>query len=132
MAEVLWRTMGGGEDVASAGVSAWAGLPAAPHAIETVKQYGASLDGHRARDLTDVDGSFDWVITMTQSQKERVQHLKPAWKDRTVVLSEMVGESGDVHDPAGQDRAAYQAVAEDIYRLLKKLQEKLDRRSSGD
>ncbi len=130
IAEALWREMVG-DPVESAGVSAWTGLLAAPHARQVVAGYQASLDHHRARDLSEVEGNFDWVITMTQSQKDRVVRMKPEWKERTMTLSEMVGESGDILDPAGQNLEAYKAVAEEIYRLLQKLKVRLDE-GSGD
>lgn len=123
MAEALWRSMG--YPAESAGVSAWTGLAAAPHAREVVKRYRGSLESHRARDLSEVGDSFDWVLTMTRDQCQRVVEERPEWADRTFMLSEMVGESGEVSDPAGQDFAAYQAVAEEIHRLLQKLKEKL-------
>lgn len=123
MAEALWRQMG--YDAESAGVSAWPGLPAAGHAREVVKRYQASLEDHRARDLADVQGPYDLVLTMTRDQRRRVADLKPEWADRAFVLSEWVGESGDVVDPVGHDFDAYQAVAEEIHHLLQKLKEKL-------
>lgn len=123
MAEALWRAMGFGA-VGSAGVSAWTGLPAAAHAQEVVKRYRARLDAHRAQDLMDVVESYDLVLTMTHEQQRRVLALRPEWAERTFVLSEVVGEAGDISDPVGQDFAAYKAVAEEIHRLLQKLREK--------
>ncbi len=128
IAEALWRALGH-DDVASAGVSAWPGLPAATHARQAVKQYGASLESHRSRDLRDIDSAFDLVLTMTRDQYTRLLEFRPQWADRTFLLTEMVGESGDVGDPFGQDFEAYHAVAEEIRRLLCKLEEKLTKGS---
>lgn len=124
MAMAIWHQLAG-EPAESAGVSAWTGLPAAAHAQEAVKRYRASLKDHRARDLRDVQGTFDYVITMTRAQRERVVEIRPQWAQKTYVLSELVGQSGDIVDPAGQDLDAYTAVAEEIYRLLQKLKNQL-------
>lgn len=130
MAEALWRSLGH-DCTASAGVSAWSGMPAANHAQEAVKRHQASLVDHRSRDLSDIDETYDLVFTMTHDQCQRVLDLKPDWQGRTFVLSDWVGEPGDIIDPAGQDFAAYRAVAEDIYHLLQKLQEKLSQSESA-
>ena len=124
IAEALWRSRGY-NDVASAGVSAWSGLRAATYAREAVKPYGASLENHRSQDLLEVDGEFDLVLTMTGDQYRRVLESRPEWADHTFVLAELVGESGDVGDPFGQDLGMYEAVVEEIHRLLQKLEEKL-------
>lgn len=122
MAEALWRAMGHSR-VGSAGVLAWSGLSAAGHAQEAVVHYGASLKDHRARDLAMVDEDYDLILTMTHSQYQRVVKAKPEWSSKTYLLTEFVGESGDVLDPLGQDFAAYQATAKEIHRLLQKLKE---------
>jgi len=124
MAEAIWRTMGG-LTVGSAGVSAWTGQPAAPHALEVVKRWGASLDAHRSRDLEEVSDEPDLIITMTRGQRERVIERRPEWASRTYLLTEMVDESGDINDPVGYDLATYQAVASELDRLLVKLRAKL-------
>ncbi len=124
MAMAIWRQIASA-NVESAGVSAWTGLPAADYAKDAVQRFHASLEGHRARDLSDVTGSYDYVITMTRAQRERVVTLRPEWAAKTYVLSELVGESGDIVDPAGQDLNAYAAVAQEIHRLLQKLKDQL-------
>ena len=124
IAEALWSALGH-SGATSAGVSAWSGLSAAAHARQAVKRYGGSLEHHRSRDLSEVHGDFDLVLTMTGHQYAQVLHARPEWIDRVFVLGELAGESGDVNDPFGQDFAAYQAVAEEIHRLLRKLEEKL-------
>lgn len=125
MAMAIWQQIGS-PDAESAGVSAWSGQPAAEYAKEAVRAFHASLESHRARDLMDVDGPYDYVITMTHAQRERVAKRRPEWASKTHVLSELVGEAGDIVDPAGQDLKAYTAVAEEIYRLLQKLKDQLD------
>jgi protein-tyrosine-phosphatase len=123
MAEAIWRAMGY-ENVGSAGVMAWSGQPAAPPAVEVVKRYQATLTAHRSRDLREVREDYDLVLTMTQAQRRQVIEARPDWADRTWLLSEAAGESGEIADPAGQDFAVYETVAEEIYGLLQKLKEK--------
>ncbi|MCL5116493.1 MAG: low molecular weight protein arginine phosphatase [Firmicutes bacterium] len=123
MAEALWRALGGRAE--SAGVSAWSGQPAAQNAVLAVQRWGGSLGHHRARDLNEVTGVPDMVLTMTRSQRDRVIEQRPDWANRTYLLTEMVGESGDISDPIGQDLPAYEAVAGQLHHLLSKLQEKL-------
>ena len=130
MAEAIWRAMGENA-VESAGVSAWAGQKAAAYAVAAVERYGGRLDHHRSRDLDDVTEEPDLVLTMTAAQKERVLDRRPKWAERTWVLTEMVGESGDIADPIGQDLAAYQAVADQLHRLLTRFRDKLAKRLDG-
>lgn len=123
MAEALWRALGGSAE--SAGVSAWSGQPAAPHAKTAVRAFGASLDSHRARNLDEVASDPDLILTMTRGQCQWVVERRPEWADRTFSLGEWIGEAGDIQDPVGQDLSAYQHVADQLYRLLVRLKEKL-------
>lgn len=130
MAEAIWRAMGQ-HAVGSAGVSAWPGQRAAAHAATAVERYGGALDNHRSRDLDDVSEEPDLVLTMTRAQKARVLERRPEWAERTWVLTEMVGETGDITDPIGQDLAAYQAVADQLHRLLTQFRDKLAKGLDG-
>ena len=130
MAEAIWRAMGH-EAVGSAGVSAWPGQKAASHAGTAVERYGGTLENHRSRDLDDVSEEPDLVLTMTAAQKERVLVRRPEWAERTWVLTEMVGETGDITDPIGQDLTAYQAVADQLHRLLTQFRDKLAKGLDG-
>lgn len=122
MAEALWNAKFGRDIRArSAGVSAWSGQAAAAYAVEAVKGYGADLSDHRARDLTEVIESPQWVVTMTRGQAHRVRRLRPEWQNKIYLLSELADDEGDVHDPIGQSREAYQAVCDRLYDLLERL-----------
>ncbi|MCY0879197.1 MAG: low molecular weight protein arginine phosphatase [Firmicutes bacterium] len=125
MAEALWRQLTAGK-AESCGVSAWSGAEAAANAVAAVGRYGADLSAHRARDLAEVTTEPDWVVTMTKDQARRVVALRPEWGDRVFTLSELAGEDGDIRDPVGQDLAQYEKVADEIYRLLVKVKERLE------
>lgn len=124
MAEAIWRAMGGQAE--SCGISAWTGLSATEAAARAVTRWGANLAEHRARDLHDVGEEPDWVLVMTRAQRDAVVRDKPQWQGKTFLLTEFVGESGDIRDPLGADQENYQSVADEIHRLLEKLQERLD------
>ncbi|MCY0898700.1 MAG: low molecular weight protein arginine phosphatase [Firmicutes bacterium] len=126
MAEGLWRQLLGGR-AESCGVSAWAGAKATRHAVAAVTRYGVDLSDHRARNLEEVTNVPDFVVTMTRDQACRVVEQRPEWADRTYVLSELAGESGDILDPIGQNLEQYERVADEIYRLLVKVKDRLDR-----
>ncbi|MDA8194609.1 MAG: low molecular weight protein arginine phosphatase [Thermaerobacter sp.] len=129
MAEALWkaRVGTGGIPAWSAGVSAWSGQPAQALAVEAVAALGGDLSIHLSRDLSEVTENPWRVLTMTAAQTDAVKALRPEWASRTSLLTEFVGDCGDIPDPIGQGREAYAAAAARLKELLARLPEQADR-----
>lgn len=125
MAEALWNAMGTPPAARSAGLFAVEGQPAAPEARAAVGARGGDLSGHRATHFSRIADDPLWVIAMTRQQTEMIREARPEWAERTVLLREWAGESGDVADPLGRGQAAYDMLAEQLYRLLKKIRPKI-------
>jgi protein-tyrosine-phosphatase len=59
------RLLGGSAIVDSAGVDADTGAPANPNAKEAMKECGLDIDGHRSKDVEDLDlGAFDIIVAL--------------------------------------------------------------------
>jgi hypothetical protein len=62
---------------------------------------------------------------MESWQKMRILYYSPSAENRAYVLTEYVGENGNVSDPYGGDIDTYRDCASRLQRLLTRLAEKL-------
>lgn len=117
------KNLGDGEIVIqSAGVYAMPGQPANLNAIETVKDYGANLDDHRASLLTtEMIEQADLILTMTANHKKYVLALAPTATDKVFTLKQYSKEDDDcsdlhmdILDPYGADLESYKNCAKEI------------------
>ncbi|MHB1954240.1 MAG: arsenate reductase/protein-tyrosine-phosphatase family protein [Sulfobacillus sp.] len=125
MAQALWNQLYREPKASSAGISAWSGQTAQQSAQNAIRAYGADLAHHRSRDLDDVWEEPEWVICMTRAQCQGVAERRPQWAQKTYLLSELVGESGDIADPIGLDQVVYDKLASVLYGLLRRLGDRL-------
>ncbi len=142
MAEVLAReafaTLAAPPVVASAGITATAGLPAAAHAAEAMSRRRLSLREHRSRPLDEVElfpGAL--VLAMEPWQAAKARGIVPRWV-RVEVLSDYLARLGapagtrGFEDPVGQSLEAYLALAEDLEDAVRVLAAHLGRPARGD
>ena len=133
MAELLFEAMvskdrslrSAGVEVKSAGTDAV--LDAATlEAIAVMAEYGLNLNGHRP---VTIDSSLaDWadlVLVMEVANKRDVVALFPWVKEKVHLLSEYVGDSGEVRDPYSRSIEVYRQCAARLEFLLNKLADKL-------
>lgn len=125
MAEALWNRTYQAPLASSAGISAWPGQQAQASAQNAVAMYGADLSQHRSRDLDDVWEEPHWVICMTQVQCQTVMQRRPNWADKVYLLTELVGETGDIADPIGMDPIVYDKLASVLQGLIVRLGDKI-------
>jgi protein-tyrosine phosphatase len=111
MAEALlshrMRLLGRSTSVASAGLAALVGAPAAPLAITLVRERGLDLTPHRARQVTAaLVRDADLVLVMEKAQERAIEEIAPASRGRV----HRVGRFGafDVPDPFRQGRDAFE------------------------
>ena len=133
MAELLFEAMiskdrslqRAGIQVDSAGT--YAVLDAAtPEAIAVMAEYGLNLNGHQPRSVDSI--LADWanlVLVMETRHKQEVVSQFPKAVTKTHLLSEYVGENGDVPDPYGSGIVVYRNCAARLEFLLNKLADKL-------
>ncbi|QZA32964.1 ribose 5-phosphate isomerase B [Hydrogenibacillus sp. N12] len=136
MAEALARRLlGEAAEFRSAGLAAWPGAPASDDARAVVKAYGATLDDHLARPLdAEALAWADVVLTMTEAQRDVLVRRFPEHAEKTFVLGAWVDAHrtaagraplrvGDLSDPFGLGRAAYERTAETLQALFGALRE---------
>ncbi len=114
MAEVLMRARlaadGGHCRVASAGLAARVGEPAAPLAIELLARRGLDLAIHRARRITrKIALEHNLILVMEQQQHCELLRSWPILRGRVHRLDD-APEAGDIPDPWGQPFEVYVQV----------------------
>ena len=104
----LRRARGGLDaSIASAGLSAWPGTPAAANAIAAAAGLGADCAGHRARFATsELLGRADFIVCMAASHARHIAHFVLHEKIRVL--------AGGIADPYGGDLETYRACARQI------------------
>jgi protein-tyrosine phosphatase len=105
--------------VLSAGVAALPGDPAAPEAIEAVKEFGADLNDHLSQPLTaELALQADHLITMTRAHAAAVvdRFGAAAAKPRLLGL-----DGDDIADPIGREQQVYRDCARQILQHLERL-----------
>jgi protein-tyrosine phosphatase len=107
----------GGGIAASAGISAWAGDPAEPEAVQVMQERGYDLSLHRARrfDL-DLARGFDLILVMESAQQQWIQRRYPVLRGRVRRLGDALGL--DVPDPLGCPVEAFRRAADVIERAV--------------
>jgi protein-tyrosine-phosphatase len=133
MAEALMKDMiardsklrARGIEVDSAGFYP-AGLPATREAIDLMKEYGLNLKDHRPQLLDQgLLDRADLVLVMTQEHKEDIHGEYKVTDGKISLLSEYVGDRGDVPDPWQRGPEAYRECAASIKSMIVKLLKKL-------
>jgi ribose 5-phosphate isomerase B len=113
-------------DVASAGVFADQGMPASSQAVAVMDARGLSLADHRANSVSKLQfNPDDLLLTMTQRQASSLLSAYPQLAGQVYVLSEYVGQGGDIRDPFGGDYQEYAETAQELEHLITLLVDKL-------
>ncbi len=99
-------------NVRSAGLAAFAGVPATAEAMEAALEKGIDLSGHQSRPLGKAEAvESDMILTMTQRHKEMILKKLPDLAGKVFLFSEFAGMGQeDVEDPIGQPLEAYRRV----------------------
>jgi len=137
MAEAIARhhlaqgLLGEGEDVfvASAGISAGAGMKASPETIATLTALGIEHDGLSKPLLPEMIRKADLVLAMTDAHVRAAQELVGSSSEDARKIHRL-DPAGDVDDPIGQGQEAYDAVAQQFMTLIpKRLKQLLKRKA---
>ena len=114
-----------GHRVLSAGTSAEPGVSAPPEAVAVASERGGDLTTHRSRPFSaEMAHEADLILCMTDRHRADVVASAPAAESKTRCLD----PAGDIPDPVGSGRDAYERCAEQIEAgLRKRLAEALEK-----
>jgi len=103
--------------VASAGIQASDGAPAADQAVEVMRGRGLDLSSHSARTLgVGMIDEAEAVYTMTAQHAQQIMTMAPNSVHKIFVLDEREG----IPDPIGSDIDTYRAVADRLAELVER------------
>ncbi len=128
MAEAIYKNLEKVSDmkVCSRGLVVLFAEPLNPKAEIVLKKHDLELNNHMAKGLKATDLEENTIVlTMTASQKKKVQELYPEVKD-VYTIKEFAGEIGDVVDPYGGTLMDYEECYIELGRLVKKTVYKLN------
>jgi protein-tyrosine-phosphatase len=115
----LARQEAGQWRIASAGIWAQPGYPAAVNTQLILWRKGIDLSQHDSRPIRrDWMAEFNLILTMERGQKEALRAAFPEYAGKVFLLSEMIGQVGDIADPIGEPLAAFEETAAEIEQIL--------------
>jgi len=126
LAKAVARERGWDIKVRSAGTHAVYGEPAFRQAIAVLEEWGIDARDHRSQPVDwDLLDWADIVLTMEEWHKCYLLARAPELDGKVFVLTEFVGETGEVPDPYGETHFAYQEVRNQLFQLVEKALVKL-------
>ncbi|MEL7567319.1 MAG: low molecular weight protein arginine phosphatase [Dehalobacterium sp.] len=116
--------------VISAGTGAFDGSPAAPNAVDVLKEKGIDLTCHRSKRINpQMLKDVDYIFTMTVIQKQQVLFIHPEGSEKTFTLKEFAFSSPqsdlNIADPYGGDQDCYRKCAVQLEEVITKVIEKV-------
>lgn len=107
--------------VRSAGTLARPGLAASRHGIDILRERGLDIADHQSHvvEASDVAAS-DLVLCMERFHAESLRAELPAYRQRIMLLTEMIGHDEDIADPYGGPRDWYEAMIDDVTEIIER------------
>jgi len=106
-------------NVASAGCWAYPNLSATPHAIQTAEKMGGDLNFHSSKAVSEkLLKDFNLILCMEFDHTHFIKRNFPEAADDVFLLSEMVGEVFEIHDPIGGTLENYEQTAEKLNEII--------------
>lgn len=106
--------------VSSAGTWAENQRPATLFARTAMAERDIDINDHRSRLL---DGellrAFDVILVMTRNHQEAIRAEFPEVADKTLMISQLIGQTYDIVDPVQGTLDDYRRCATDLQRILK-------------
>ncbi|MGY5877375.1 MAG: low molecular weight protein arginine phosphatase [Candidatus Thorarchaeota archaeon] len=111
--------------VGSAGIHAQSGEDPEKLAKEVMKEKQVSLDIHTATQVTQkLLEKYDLILTMETQHRETLLKDYNASPEKTFLLTEYVGETGDIADCHGHEKEVYVECADKLFHLVELLVKK--------
>jgi protein-tyrosine phosphatase len=123
-AGILRRRLGalglsGDIEVISAGTYAEPDQPAAGRAVTVMGERGIDLSGHRSQAVGPLLlASADLVLVMEEAHRRWLFNLSPRQLGKVFLLSELVGQHGDIPDPYGSGPADFERSAKLLEQII--------------
>ncbi len=123
MAEALFRAMtasqGNEWEISSAGTWANEGDKAAEGTVKVLESRGIVLNDHLSKMITsEIMDEFQLILTMEQGQKEAIRIEFPRSAKKVFLLSELIGQRFDIHDPIGKPLSSFEETARELEQIL--------------
>lgn len=117
-------------EVVSCGIEASSGENATKYAKEVIGAYGANLENHMARNISEFDlKQFDKILVMTTEHKRRVCEIAPEVSDKVEMLKAYMKPNDsqymNIDDPWGLSLGVYKSCAAEIVNCVDNLVKKL-------
>ena len=109
----------GSWEVASAGVHAFAGVPALGRAQQAMAERGIDISSHRSQPTTrELLETYDSVIVMEKRHQQILMKQYPDMAERVYLIRELAGKTGDVEDPVGGRMDEFRDTADELQGLV--------------
>ena len=109
-------------EVDSAGIDAHEGETAEKFAIEVLRKRGISLENHRAEHVKSKNlEEIDLILTMEAKHRDIMTENYMSNPEMTFLLTEFVGEEGNIEDCWGHERKVYEQCVEKLEELIVKV-----------
>ena len=109
-------------EVVSAGIKTHEGEGAEEQAIEVLNERGIEMGEHSARQISsNLINNSDLILTMEEVQKNTLLESYGASSEKTHLITEFVGDDGNVADCWGKDKNAYSDCADRITKLVEQV-----------
>lgn len=126
MAEGILKKLAGEFTVKSAGIAANPAYRIFGGLEEILKENGISYENHVSTPVSQVlMDSTDVVLVMEQQHRDYMTEKFPSFSDKVFLLTEFAGEAGDIFDPLGRPKSAYEMTFKKIKNLVEKIIPKL-------
>ena len=113
-----------GIQIASAGIAAMAGSPAADQATQVMSEQGLEIGDHASQPISERTAQVaDLILTMTNGHRQALISHWPMLEPRTKTLR---ADGGDISDPIGSPVEVYKACADQIEQGLKHWVDQVD------
>jgi len=110
----------------SAGTSAAVGSSATYEANVVMREYGLSLEGHQSKLVSkELVDRADLILVMESKHKNKMLQNFGEAEGKIHLLSEFVGEKGEIIDPIWKGVDVYRSTARQIELYLLKLKDNL-------
>ena len=118
--------------IESAGTWAAEGQPAARFTQQVLLARGIDISSHRSRSVTPyLLKTFNLILTMEAGHKEALKVEFPDISRKFFTLSQMIDQSFDIFDPIGGPLVEFEETAREIFQILTKGFNKIEKLSNG-
>lgn len=102
------------------------GMPATSYAVEVASKRGINIENHRSKVINKglVDSS-SLILTMSRRHRDEIIKNYPGAAEKTFTLAEFASESGDIEDPIGMGKDAYERTFERLYKIIEGIVDKI-------